>query len=382
MKLIRLETSAVKQNCTTGSPRSKRNVHKELGGKFSKRLLLITQSEVKRFRQAYTASLTERQKLLEENRILREEVAAFRAMAGLPADDVVMAQAYSLPPPQPVQQFPSPVLVSPLLPSTQVLPAEGSPKGLGRVFNKLKRKESGGMRISPPLQSLNEFDNLAVVRASKLQTGIGFPPSPPHGSLSSDSPPQSGHGRTLSNTTMSTLQSQGMEQSLAAVALNFIVRLEAVCLDHLHAANQADLDPESAPHGHALMGSALSVASPASTIGASPLSSSTGPLSSAASPSSGTMDQKTLEVLLNLNFQTNNGEFVNTMGGPIYGQISVLDAWNLVSSHTKFGKFDLEAVASRLAAQVTCRGYGPVIEAEDVFKAVEEVSSGQTHGRI
>ena len=94
------------------------------------------------------------------------------------------------------------------------------------------------------------------------------------------------------------------------------------------------------------------------------------------------MDQRTLEVLLNLNFQTNNGEYINTMGGPIYGSISVLDAWNLVSSHTKFGKFDLDAVANRLAGKVTCRGYGPVIEADDVFKAIDEVTSGQVYGRI
>jgi len=94
------------------------------------------------------------------------------------------------------------------------------------------------------------------------------------------------------------------------------------------------------------------------------------------------MDQRTLEVLLNLNFQTNNGEFINTLGGPIYGSISVLDAWNLVSSHTKFGKFDLDAVASRLAGKVACRGYGPVVEAEDVFKAIDEVSAGQAFGRI
>jgi len=94
------------------------------------------------------------------------------------------------------------------------------------------------------------------------------------------------------------------------------------------------------------------------------------------------MDQRTLEVLLNLNFQTNNGEYINTMGGPIYGSISVLDAWNLVSSHTKFGKFDLDAVANKLVGKVACRGYGPVIEAEDVFKAIDEVISGQVYGRI
>lgn len=315
--------------------------------------------------------------------MLREEVAAFRAMAGLPVDDVVMTQApYSLPPPQPLQPFPGQPLITQPLPSPPQAPAEGPPKGLGRMLSKLKRKDSGGMKISPPLESLNGFDNLTIARASRVPSGAAFPPSPPHGSLSSDSPPESGHGRTLSNTTMSTLQSQGMELPLAAVALNFIVRLEAVCLDHLHAANQAEQDPESAPHGHALMGSALSCSSPSSTVGTSPLSSTTGGASSTASPGPWTMDQKTLEVLLNLNFQTNNGDFVSTMGGPIYGQISVLDAWNLVSSHPKFGKFDLDAVASRLAAQVTCRGYGPVVEAEDVFRAIDEVSSGQMYGRI
>ena len=94
------------------------------------------------------------------------------------------------------------------------------------------------------------------------------------------------------------------------------------------------------------------------------------------------MDQRTLEVLLNLNFQTNNGEFINTLGGPIYGSISVLDAWNLVSSHTKFGKFDLDSVAGRLAGKVVCRGYGPVVEADDVFKAIDDALAGQGYGRF
>jgi hypothetical protein len=325
--------------------------------------------------------------MAEENRLLKEEVNAFRSMSGLPSEDVIMTQAqFSLPPPQPFPQTNSPFAVSPPQPSPQV-PSEtsSSPRGLSRVFSKLKRKESqSGIRISPPLQSLNEFERLDITGSTKLahplQSGHqAFPPSPPHGSQSPDSsPPQSGHGRTLSN--VSTLQSQGMEQPLAAVALQFIVRLEAVCMDHLHAAHQSDLDPESAPHGHALMGSALSyVSSPSS--GTSPHSTSAYG-SSTASPGSATMDQRTLEVLLNLNFQTNNGEYINTMGGQIYGSISVLDAWNLVSSHKKFGKFDLEAVATRLTSHVTCRGYGPVIEAEEVFKAIDEVSSGQVYGRI
>jgi hypothetical protein len=164
-----------------------------------------------------------------------------------------------------------------------------------------------------------------------------------------------------------------MELPLAAVALQFIVRLEAICLDHLHAAHESDADPESAPHGHALMGTALQYVSP--TMSNSPsYGSSTG--------SPGGMDQRTLEVLLNLNFQTNNGEYINTMGGQIYGIISVLDAWNLISSHKNFGKFDLETVANRLAGKVECRGYGPTIDAEEVFKAIEEVSSGQVYGRI
>jgi hypothetical protein len=170
-----------------------------------------------------------------------------------------------------------------------------------------------------------------------------------------------------------------MEQPLAAVALQFIVRLEAVCMDHLHAAQDSELDPESAPHGHALMGSTLSYISSPSTNSPHSLSAYG---SSTASPGAATMDQRTLEVLLNLNFQTNNGEYINTMGGQIYGPISVLDAWNLVSSHKKFGKFDLDAVASRLVPQVTCRGYGPILETEDVFKAIDEVSSGQVYGRI
>jgi len=169
-----------------------------------------------------------------------------------------------------------------------------------------------------------------------------------------------------------------MEQPLAAVALQFIIRLEAVCLDHLHAAHASDMDPESAPHGHALMGSAVNFMSPASfstTPGSSYASSS-------LSPGAAVMDQRMLEVLLNLNFQTNNGEYLNTMGGQIYGSISVLDAWNLVAAHKNFGKFDLEAVANRLIPHVACRGYGPTIEAEEVFKAVDEVSSGQAYGRI
>jgi hypothetical protein len=169
-----------------------------------------------------------------------------------------------------------------------------------------------------------------------------------------------------------------MEQPLAAVALQFIIRLEAVCLDHLHAAHASDMDPESAPHGHALMGSAVNFISPSSTI--TTPNSSTG--SSTLSPSAATMDQRMLEVLLNLNFQTNNGEYVNTMGGQIYGSISVLDAWNLVAAHKNFGKFDVEAVANRLAPHVVCRGYGPTIDADEVFKAIDEVSSGQLYGRI
>ena len=350
--------------------------------------MLITQSEVKRFRTAYATSLAERQKLVEENRLLREEVAAFRAMAGLPAEDVLMTQAiYSLPPPQPVQpvqQFANPASISTPRPHPQPI-AESSPKGLKGMFNKLKRKDSGaGMRISPPLQSLNEFENLDIsgnAGIGGVPTGQVFPPSPPFGGSQSPEPNHFGHNRTTSNTTTSTLHDQGMEQSLAAVALQFIVRLEAVCMDHLHAANQSDLDPESAPHGHALMGSSISYASPTPTTISSPQVIS-GYGSSTGSPGGTTMDQRTLEVLLNLNFQTNNGEFINTLGGPIYGSISVLDAWNLVSSHTKFGKFDLDVVASRLAGKVTCRGYGPVLEAEDVFNAVEEAVTGQGYGRI
>jgi hypothetical protein len=308
-------------------------------------------------------------------------------MAGLPAEDVLMTQAaYSLPPPQPVQpapKFANPALISPPRPQTQPS-IESSPKGLKGMFNKLKKKDStGGIRISPPLQSLNEFENLEIsgnTGNGGVQTGQVFPPSPPFGGSQSPEPTQFGHNRSTSNVTMSTLHDQGMEQSLAAVALQFIVRLEDVCMDHLHAANQSDLDPESAPHGHALMGSSISYVSPTSTFSSPQTISAYG--SSTGSPGGSTMDQRTLEVLLNLNFQTNNGEFINTLGGPIYGSISVLDAWNLVSSHTMFGKFDLDAVASRLAGKVACRGYGPVVEAEDVFKAIEEVSSGQVYGRI
>jgi hypothetical protein len=309
-------------------------------------------------------------------------------MSGLPSEDVIMTQAqFSLPPPQPSQSA-SPFIVSPQQPQPSPQapsdPISSPPRGLSRVFGKLKRKDSqSGIRISPPLQSLNEFERFEVTGSTKLahpfQSGHhAFPPSPPHGSQSSgSSPPQSGHGRTLSN--VSTLQSQGMEQPLAAVALQFIVRLEAVCMDHLHAAQDSELDPESAPHGHALMGSTLSYISSPSTNSPHSLYAYG---SSTASPGAATMDQRTLEVLLNLNFQTNNGEYINTMGGQIYGPISVLDAWNLISSHKKFGKFDLDAVASRLVPQVTCRGYGPILETEDVFKAIDEVSSGQVYGRI
>jgi len=324
---------------------------------------------------AYAASLAERTKLVDENRLLREEVAAFRAMAGLPAEDVVMTQAaFSLPPPQPVPQYANPAVISPPRPQHHV-PSEPSPKGFSRMFSKLKRKDSQtAVRISPPLQTLGQFD-------SGSQSGHVSLPSPPlGGSQSPESPPHSGHDRTASNVTMSTLQSQGMEQPLAAVALQFIVRLEVVCFDHLHAAVQSDSDPESAPHGHALMGSALSYISPNSSSALSPTSTSA--YDSSTGSSGTTMDQRTLEVLLNLNFETNNGEYLNTMGGPIYGSISVLDAWNLVSSHAKFGKFDLDAVANRLADKVACRGYGPVVDAEEVFKAIDEVSSGQLYGRF
>jgi len=336
---------------------------------------------VKRFRLAYSASVAERQKLVNENRLLREEVAAFRAMSGLPMEDVVVNSGpFALPPPQPVSQFSSPVMqTSPPRIQTQIINLESStssPKGFSRVFGKLKRKESGSsFRISPPMQTLNEFP-------TPDSNFVSFPPSPPRGSQSSESPPQTGHGRNPSTATMSTLQSQGLEQPLAQVALNFIVRLEAVCLDHLHAAYQSDQDPESAPHGHALMGSAISITetSPFSSHShstASPVSPST-----IDSPSGISLDQRTLEVLLNLNFQTNNGEYLSTMGGPIYGSISVLDAWNLVSSDPKFGKFDLDALASRLVPHVTCKGYGPVLDADEVHKAIEEVSSGQPYGRF
>jgi len=184
----------------------------------------------------------------------------------------------------------------------------------------------------------------------------------------------------MSNATMTTLQSQGMEQPLAAVALAFIVRLEAICIDHLHTAIQTEQDPEAAPHGHALMGSVLSYISPVITEAnpANGLFSSN--LTSPPAPMM--VDQRTLEVLLNLNFQTNNGEYINTMGGQIYGSISVLDAWNLVCSHKRFGKFDVEILANRLVAHVECKGYGPVIDAEEVIKAIEEVSSGQLYTRL
>lgn len=303
-------------------------------------------------------------------------------MSGLPSEDIVMTQAqFSLPPPQPVSQTPPTSFAptpSPQMPSDS---SSASPKGLSRVFSKLRRKESqSGIRISPPLQSLNEFERLDITGHSRQGSQIqGIPPSPPNGSQSSgSSPPRSGHTRSISAATMSTLQSQGMEQPLAAVALQFIVRLEAVCLDHLHAAHASDMDPESAPHGHALMGSAVNYIS-ASSASTTPNSSYA---SSTLSPGAATMDQRMLEVLLNLNFQTNNGEYVNTMGGEIYGYISVLDAWNLVAAHKNFGKFDVEAVASRLVPYVVCRGYGPTIDTEEVFKAIDEVSQGQVYGRI
>ena len=292
-----------------------------------------------------------------------------------------MSQAqFSLPPPQPFQQSTTPLFPT-LSPQVSSEASSASPKGLSRVFSKLKRKESqSGIRISPPLQSLNEFERLDITGHSRQGSQIhGFLPSTPNGSQSSgSSPPRSGHTRSISTATASTLQSQGMEQPLAAVALQFIVRLEAVCLDHLHAAHASDMDPESAPHGHALMGSAVNYISPPSTL-TPPFSSYD---SSTSSPGALAMDQRMLEVLLNLNFRTNNGEYINTMGGQIYGSISVLDAWNLVASHKSFGKFDVELVANRLAPQVVCRGYGPTIEAEEVFKAIDEVSSGQMFGRI
>jgi len=343
---------------------------------------------VRRFRQAYAIALSERQKLIEENRLLREEVAAFRAISGLPAEDIVIPQATFLPPPQPVL-FPTQV---PLIPPQPQRPQSGSasPRGFSKVFSKLKRKESQtvGLRISPPLQSLSEFESpesagtqfqAQVLSGQQQQT---YPPSPLHGSQSSGSPPQSGHSRTMSNATMSTLQSQGMEQPLAAVALAFIVRLESVCMDHLHVANQSDLDPESAPHGHALMGSALSYVSSPSSFGTTSTPNGSSISNANTPPAPTTMDQRTLEILLNLNFQTNNGEYINTMGGQIYGSISMLDAWNLVCSHKRFGKFDVEVLANKLAPLVECKGYGPTVEAEEVLKAIEEITSGQMYTRF
>jgi hypothetical protein len=308
-------------------------------------------------------------------------------MAGLPAEDVAMTQAqYALPPPHPTQptqptlpaqQFPAPILIA-----SPTLQEPSSPqKGLVRMLSKLKRKDSQQLRISPPLQSLNEFEKLDISKhkAPIQNSQQVYPPSPPHGSQSSGtSPPQSGHGRSVSTAT---LQSQGMEQPLAAVALHFICRLEAVCLDHMHAAHEADQDPESAPHGHALMGTALQYAYSSPSFSSTPNSQYSSSAGSAVSPGSG-LDQRTLEVLLNLNFQTNNGDYINTMGGQIFGTISVLDAWNLICAHKKFGKFDLEAVATRLVPKVDCRGYGPTIDAEEVFKAIDEISSGTVYRRI
>ena len=342
------------------------------------------QSEVKRFRAAYSTSLAERQKLMGENRLLREELAAYKAMVGITpnTDMTITGSPYPLPPPQPVPQFANPLVITPPPPSTLTeVAVKTSPKGLGRIF---KRKSSASVRISPPLQTLNQFDNLSIAGSSGAHgAGYIFPPSPPlGGSQPSETPPRSGHGRTESNITMTSLQSQGMEQPLAAVALQFIMRLEQVCADHLHAASASDADPESAPHGHALMGSYVNFPFSPYSVGTSSPNSSSVLESSTGSPASIQMDQRTLELLLNLNFQTNNGEYINTMGGPIYGQISVLDAWNLVSSHTNFGKFDLDTVAYVLAPKVVCRGYGPVVEAEDVFSAIEDVSSGQIYGRI
>lgn len=332
------------------------------------------QSEVKRFRAAYSTSLSERQKLLEENRALREELAAYKSLSGIPSDDLTMTQpTYPLPPPQPIQQFSNSLMMSPPQPTTDVS-VKTSPKGIGRIF---KRKSSNSVRISPPLQTLNQFDQLAITGNTMQST---YSQSPAGGSVGG-TPPRSGHGRTESNVTMSSLQSQGMEQPLAAVALQFITCLEGVCAEHLHAASACDADPEAAPHGHALMGSYLNFPSPYA-MSSSPSTLNSAQDSSNGSPVPGQLNQRTLEILLNLNFQTNNGEYINTMGGPIYGQISVLDAWNLVSSHTKFGKFDLDAVAHILAPKVLCLGYGPVIEADDVFNAVEDVSSGQFFGRI
>jgi len=342
------------------------------------------QSEVKRFRAAYSMSLAERQKLVGENRLLREELAAYKAMVGITpnTDMTITGSPYPLPPPQPVPQFANPLVITPPPPSTLTeVAVKTSPKGLGRIF---KRKSSASVRISPPLQTLNHLENLSIAGGSGAHgAGYIFPPSPPlGGSQPSETPPRSGHGRTESNVTMTSLQSQGMEQPLAAVALQFIMRLEQVCADHLHAASASDADPESAPHGHALMGSYINFPSSPYSVGTSSPNSNSVLESSTGSPASIQMDQRTLELLLNLNFQTNNGAYINTMGGPIYGQISVLDAWNLVSSHTNFGKFDLDTVAYVLAPKVVCRGYGPVVEAEDVFNAIEDVSSGQIYGRI
>jgi hypothetical protein len=315
---------------------------------------------------------------MDENRALREELAAYKTWAGISSDDVTMTQpAFPLPPPQPIQQFTNPLVMSPPQ-QTMDLSVKTSPKGIGWIF---KRKSSTSVRISPPLQTLNQFDQLAISGNTNVQST--FSPSPPlGGSPVGGTPPRSGHGRTESNVTMSSLQSQGMERPLAAVALQFITRLEGVCAEHLHAASACDSDPEAAPHGHALMGTYINFPSPNAMSSSPSTMSSAGPDSLNGSPGPGQMDQRTLEILLNLNFQTNNGEYINTMGGQIYGQISVLDAWNLVSSHTKFGKFDLDAVAHILTPKVVCRGYGPVIEAEDVFNAIEDVTSGQLYGRI
>jgi hypothetical protein len=339
------------------------------------------QSEVKRFRAAYSTSLVERQKLMDDNKFLRNQLAMYKALDGLPPDDVTMTQtAYSLSPPQPVPQFANPQATSqqlpPAPPSTEVTFKTPS-RGLSKIF---KRKNAVSVRISSPI-TLSEFDKLAIAGGNMLATG----PSPLGKSQSPDTPPLSGgrgHQRTESNVAMSSLQSQGMEQSLAAVALQFILRLERVCYDHIHAIQASDSDPEAAPHGHALMGSNINFAhSPLSTSTTSPgISSNLESLNGTSAP--GQMDQRTLELLLNLNFQTNNGEYISTMGGPIYGQISVLDAWNLVSSHTKFGKFNLDVLAHVLSPKVVCRGYGPVVEAEDVFNAIEEVCSGQLYGQI
>ena len=193
------------------------------------------------------------------------------------------------------------------------------------MFSKLKRKDSQtAVRISPPLQTLGQFD-------SGSQSGHVFPPSPPlGGSQSPESPPHSGHGRTASNVTMSTLQESRNGTTFSSSSITIHRSSRSGLSRSFTCSPSIRLRPRIRTSWSRFDGFGINLTITQSSSKTSPTSPSAYD-SLMGSPGT-TMDQRTLEVLLNLNFETNNGEYVSTMGGPIYGS-------NFGVGHVEFSFF-------------------------------------------